>query len=73
MDGQVACYNECFRMAEDDTDWFIVIVSHGYPSLKASLHLFLCSTPCFIVSSGLTIYTSGGPFGLRVVPAILTY
>ena len=29
MDGQIACYNECFRMAKDDTDWFIVIVSNA--------------------------------------------
>ena len=26
MDGQIACYNVCFEMARNDTDWFIVIV-----------------------------------------------
>lgn len=26
MDGQIACYNTCFEMASNYTDWFIVIV-----------------------------------------------
>ena len=26
MDGQITCYQKCFEMAKDVTDWFIVIV-----------------------------------------------
>ena len=43
MDGQVACYEQCFRMAKDDTDWFIAIVSHCPDCPAAHNPLAVCA------------------------------